>query len=282
MNIERICWNITNVCNDDCEFCFRDNLSQPLSLESNIKIVNKIIDGGIQHIAFSGGEPLLYDGIFEIMDLVKRRGVHITLISNCILLNNIEILERCLKYIDWLAVPIDSLGVDGIKTRNKEHIKNVKSVLDYLEYFWECNVKINSVVSKINYLEISNLYEEIISRYTCIKRWNLFEFTPVRGKAIKNEELYQLSSNENRKVVEQLNSLLNIRNDLSIRYKHKETILNSYFIISPNGNVTRQEGDEQIVIGNMLSESFTSLVEHIGINYELYKKRVSNKQLIII
>lgn len=67
MNIERICWNITNVCNDDCEFCFRDNLSQPLSLESNIKIVNKIIDGGIQHIAFSGGEPLLYDGIREFL-----------------------------------------------------------------------------------------------------------------------------------------------------------------------------------------------------------------------
>lgn len=281
MCIERICWNITNECNDNCEFCFRDNLSRPLSLECNLKIAKKILDAGIQHIAFSGGEPLLYNGIFEIMDFIKRRGVQITLISNCILLNQ-EVLDKCLKYIDWLAVPIDTINVDGIKTRNIKHIQDVENVLNYVEYFKKCNIKINSVVSKMNYMEISDIYKEIILKYKCIKRWNLFEFTPARGKARKNEKFYQLSLDENNKVIEQLNGLNIIRNDLSIKFKHKETILNSYFVISPNGDITRLEGNEQIVVGNILSESFNYLLDKINIDYELYKKRVNNEQLIII
>lgn len=281
MDIERICWNITNDCNDNCGFCFRDYSSNPLPLENNIDIANRILDAGIRHIAFSGGEPLLYNDIFEIMEVIKKRDGQITLISNCILLNE-EMLERCLEYINWLAIPVDSLNVNGIYTRNKRHIVNVKNVLKYINNKSKCNIKINSVISELNYMEVSNLYKEIIQKYECIKRWNLFEFTPARGKAIQNKEHYQLSSESDERVIQQLKALKNVREDLSIRYKHRKTLLNSYFIIAPNGNIVKTEGETEKIIGSILSEDFNCLLRKLNIDYKLYKKRIHNNQLIII
>jgi len=196
-------------------------------LKKNIDIANKILDAGIKHVAFSGGEPLLYDEIFEIMKVIRRRGGQITLISNGILLDN-DMLEKCLEYINWLAIPIDSLNVDGIYTRNKRHIVNIKNVLNYINNSKKCNIKVNTVISAINYMEIDNLYTEIIQKYDCIKRWNLFEFTPVRGRAIQNRDYYQLSLESDKRVIEQLKTLKDIREDLSIRYKHKKP---SYLLI---------------------------------------------------
>lgn len=281
MNIERICWNITNECNDNCSFCFRDNLSNPLPLKSNIDIANKVLDAGIRHIAFSGGEPLLYNDIFEIMKVIRKRGGQITLISNCILLND-EMLEKCLEYINWLAIPVDSLNVNGIYTRNERHIVNIKNVLKYINNGSKCNVKINSVISELNYMEVDNLYKGIIQKYECIKRWNLFEFTPARGRAIQNKDYYQLSPESDERVIQQLKSLRAVRKDLSIRYKHKKTILNSYFIIAPNGDIVKTEDETQKIIGNILSENFNCLLKKLNIDYELYKKRVRNNQLVII
>ena len=131
-------------------------------------------------------------------------------------------------------------------------------------------------------MEVSNLYKEIIQKYECIKRWNLFEFTPARGKAIQNKEHYQLSSESDERVIQQLKALKNVREDLSIRYKHRKTLLNSYFIIAPNGNIVKTEGETEKIIGSILSEDFNCLLRKLNIDYELYKKRIHNNQLIII
>ena len=56
----KLCWNITNRCNVNCEHCFRDRNKSEISLENNLLILNKV-SNFVDEINFSGGEVLLYN-----------------------------------------------------------------------------------------------------------------------------------------------------------------------------------------------------------------------------
>lgn len=130
--ISRVCWNITNRCNDNCAFCFRDQLSSELTLNQNRLIANKLIASGIKHIAFSGGEALLYEGLLDLIQLFSFSNIEITLISNSLLLDGSAIDEYS-KYINWLALPIDTLIGNRKISRNMSHLDNVLQLLSYAE-----------------------------------------------------------------------------------------------------------------------------------------------------
>lgn len=281
--IDRICWNITSKCNDNCSFCFRDNISEELSIEENLYIANKLCEYGIKHIAFSGGEALLYHGIFDLIEFFNKHGVDITLISNCILLDE-EVLDRVLKFINWLAIPIDSISNNSVFMRNHNHLVNIQKVLSYINSTnkYDTLVKVNTVVTSINYQEIPIIYSNYIYLYPFIMRWNLFEFTPLRGKAVENNERFAMNTDMDTYIINYLNKLNISNSHLCIKYKHKSTIEDSYFVISPNGKVMKSDGIHEIYIGNLLQESVISIESKLCINTELYDKRTQFSQIVII
>ena len=36
--MEKVCWNLTNRCNEECSFCFRELFETPRSFEDNLII----------------------------------------------------------------------------------------------------------------------------------------------------------------------------------------------------------------------------------------------------
>lgn len=74
---EPISIEVTSHCNSDCLHCFsRGRNSQPCSLPIGL-VKNFITEGyntGYRHLHITGGEPLLWDGLFETMDFTFNAG----------------------------------------------------------------------------------------------------------------------------------------------------------------------------------------------------------------
>jgi hopanoid biosynthesis associated radical SAM protein HpnH len=100
----------THQCNLSCQGCgriqeYRETLGQALTLEECLQAVE---DCGAPVVTITGGEPLLYPPVFELLAELVHRRKHIYLCTNAILLE--KSLPR-LPHSDRLTL---SLHVDGL------------------------------------------------------------------------------------------------------------------------------------------------------------------------
>lgn len=284
MGIDRVCWNITSRCNDNCSFCFRDRESKSISLESALKIIDNLCNSGIKHIAFSGGEPLLYNEIFEVLNYAHGKNLEITLISNGILLDNLTI-DRIEKSVNWLAVPIDNLKNVAVCARNDKHIVNVDRCLKYVERNnINISIKINTVLTSKNYNHLKDIYKYINSFY-CIKRWNIFEFIDIRGNAVNNSKVFNLTS-EQYDFAKKCLKNINIDKRLRVTLKSGKTLLSSYIVINPAGLIMLYDEDtkQEVILGDLKQEELKTVMSRNIDRYDLerYKKRTENGNMILV
>jgi MoaA/NifB/PqqE/SkfB family radical SAM enzyme len=61
---------------------------------------------GINTINLLGGEPLLYDKLFELAKIIKSKNIRCTLITNGLLIGQQNIAD-IKKFFDYVAVSID-------------------------------------------------------------------------------------------------------------------------------------------------------------------------------
>lgn len=122
---ESVQWSITGKCNYRCRHCFQsapDGVLGEPNLEQCLDVVAQLDECGIKNISLTGGEPLIRDDLFTIIDEILRRGMKIsTIYSNGFLVTDTlldELEKRALKpsfqisfdgagYHDWMR------GIDG-------------------------------------------------------------------------------------------------------------------------------------------------------------------------
>ncbi len=282
--MDRVCWNITNVCNDNCNFCFREGKSNPVSLQTAYVIIDNLFCSGIKHIAFSGGEALMYDGIYELLEYVCSLGLEITLITNCILLND-KCLEKLKNIVEWIAIPIDCFENNIMYGRNIHHIKNVERSLKCIEQSDKnVSVKINTVLTSKNYNNIMTIYS-YIHNFKCVKRWNIFEFVDIRGNAIQNSNTYQLTL-EQLEYVKQCLKGRDMDKRLRVVLKSRKTLISSYIVINPEGLIViyNENTKQEDVLGDLKREKLSEIIDRNYIKYDLncYEKRIGENNLIFV
>ena len=161
----QVVWNLTSKCNQKCKFCFRKK-STDISLEKNKKIVDKLSNLKIKTLSISGGEALLYNDIFYLLDYIKIKLPKTKLIlnTNC---QGIEdnMLNVIISKFDALTLPIES--VDSLYNsevgRGSKHIENVLRLLEF------CNDKIeSSVLSKRSFVSSKSLIKICFSESFCL------------------------------------------------------------------------------------------------------------------
>lgn len=103
-----ICWNITNKCNENCKFCYR-KLCKDNTIEENKKIFDQLSKIKIGKISFCGGEPLLYDGLFEIVDYIHNLNpqIKLSITTNGQIIDD-KLLEKIISKFDYITYSIDS------------------------------------------------------------------------------------------------------------------------------------------------------------------------------
>lgn len=118
-----ISWNITKKCNLNCKHCYIDaNPTQTtlsssegsaleLSTDKCLNIIDQIsVVNNKNILILTGGEPLLREDIFDIIEYAKNKGMTIFLGSNGCLINRSIIKQLKSSGVTGLGISLDSLN----------------------------------------------------------------------------------------------------------------------------------------------------------------------------
>ncbi|MBU1199173.1 MAG: radical SAM protein [Nanoarchaeota archaeon] len=182
--------NITNRCNFRCVHCAFDSgckEMKELSLKKIKQILVQTKKLGGERFDITGGEPLLRNDVFQIVEFGKKLGYKIELVTNGSLLSNDKLGKFKNLGLDAIAVSLDGSNykiydkIRNVSKRTYEKVvNNIKKAVAM-----GFNVKINTLVCKSNYKDIPNIIQFCIENN--IKEQGMYYFTPV-GRGERNNE----------------------------------------------------------------------------------------------
>lgn len=248
---------ITTRCNRKCKYCFGPQTeNKNLPYNEIKKIMDEMYLFGIGNLSLSGGEPLLYPEIIKVLEYAKIKNIKVSLSTNTdYLLKN----KGILSYVDVVGIPIDSVIEENHDTmRGKNSYKNIIKALDYIEGKGEVDVRIGTVITEINRHEISRL-TEIISKYTCIKVWRIYDRIVYDENKMKSGLKTSLELSP--RLIRELEMATKGK---TISYITKNERNLGYFIIEPDGKVfiprISKVKDRKIYIGSIYKDTFKELI----------------------
>ena len=77
MRIENVDWQITSHCNRTCPYCFGPAGINDLPVSDIKSIVDTLARIGVKQIGITGGEPLLYPNIAEVIEYICDKDIQI-------------------------------------------------------------------------------------------------------------------------------------------------------------------------------------------------------------
>lgn len=163
--------DLTNQCNEFCVHCYHPfseyEKERELSTKEIISLIDDLYDIGVFSLVISGGEALLYPGIWEVLEQTKEKRMKVTLYSNGLLIDE-KIAERLDLYnVALVGISLYShcpkihdevTGIKGSYYRTINAIKILKMA--------EINVEIKCVVLKQNFSDIDKL-EKLAEKLQC-------------------------------------------------------------------------------------------------------------------
>lgn len=187
--------HITNRCNFNCEHCVYDSgkWDMPdISLETVKKLNNGFKRMNVKEVHITGGEPLVNEEVFDIIDYLHKEGYLVRIQSNGYLINE-DIAKKLKKCgADHILISIDGLG----ETHNtfRGNTRAFESACKAVRICLNEGIftRVNTVVSKMNIDQIESLIDEI--NKLAVNQHSFFYLTPMgRGKNLKD---YILSLSE--------------------------------------------------------------------------------------
>lgn len=187
-------WDITGECNLHCAHCFHLDgqiHENELSTEEIKRVLEEILDFGVENVIFSGGEPLLRKDFFEIASHTKSLGFkYVSLTTNGTLIDCR--IARLLKF-ENLNVQV---SIDGDIAEIHDSIRGFKGAFDQaiqgIKLLQEegIDVSVCTTVSKLNVDRISNIIQ--LMKNMGIKNHRMQGVMPI-GRGKKNREELKLS-----------------------------------------------------------------------------------------
>ncbi len=244
----QVCWNLTNLCNRDCVYCFRELNERQLKLHQNLSVIDKLNSMGGERITYCGGEPLLYPNLIELMKYSKCLGMTNNLITNGSLLTE-KNLDSYLLYVDKITFSIDSPSdyVNQATGRGKHYYEHIKGLLPIIhERYPDLVIEINSVVTRESIKEVDYMFETIAGELSFygIKKWKISRFCPLRGRAKERENLFSLPD----RVFDAIKNKYDGQKamfEISVR---DYSDINENIIVSPKGALKSSQGTEETLI----------------------------------
>lgn len=86
---ETIIWIVTHRCNLRCKHCYAVRYSNELELgrDKALKAVSMFSEAGVEHLHVTGGEPLLWGPLWDVLHAAKDEGLETSLFTNATLLS---------------------------------------------------------------------------------------------------------------------------------------------------------------------------------------------------
>lgn len=150
MNIK---WALTNLCNLNCKTCYNANLrnnEKGIELSRSIELISEFRSNNVKSVHLLGGEPLLYEGIENIVLECHKNKIETWINTNAIQLSNTELLNSIISNgLDTLIISLDGFDSDtNDAIRGDGVFEKVIKVLEYIKDTRITKININVVASR--------------------------------------------------------------------------------------------------------------------------------------
>ena len=179
---------VTERCNLDCRFCFNKLYAvdgeekRELNTESIRSIIDKIRAAGVTIVRFTGGEPLLREDIFELMNYARKVGLRVWLNTNATLINR-KAADKIAGCVENVLIPLnayDDESEQALTGKNdfKRKIRGITLLRKKGIKFLRCG----TVATKVNIVNLEKIYDLI--KRLAISDWELFRVIPLSKKDV--------------------------------------------------------------------------------------------------
>jgi len=106
-------WEVTNRCNLGCQHCLVSagrKLEQELSAEEALGLVDTCVSLGVHNLGILGGEPLLREDVFAVMEYAISKKLSVTLTTNALAMNDAAARRLAAMRLHDIAVSVDGIG----------------------------------------------------------------------------------------------------------------------------------------------------------------------------
>jgi heme b synthase len=249
-----VAWELTRNCNLNCIHCRAAASRGPhdgeLTLRECKRILDQIAAFASPTIILTGGEPLLRDDIFDIIEYGNAKGLRLVMAINGTLLT--EEIARKLKDGGIKRV---SLSLDGKDAKSHDAFRGIigsfNSVMRAADILKNIDLpfQINTTVTQLNVDDLQDIYNLV--KLIGAVAWHVFLLVPVgRGKGLKGKEL------DAKAYEDVLNWLYDIESKNEIEMK--VTCAPHYY------RIVKEKGDTPKSAGCLAGKSFM-FISHKGI-----------------
>jgi MoaA/NifB/PqqE/SkfB family radical SAM enzyme len=121
--------DVTYQCNCRCGMCqrWRDSRRDELSLDEYERLARAFHKLGVYQVSIAGGEPLLREDVFPIIDRFAARGMSVNVCTNGLL------LERYIDQLCHSGARCVTVSLDGATTRSHDAIRGIEGSHEQIE-----------------------------------------------------------------------------------------------------------------------------------------------------
>lgn len=186
--------DITHRCNLKCNICEirKDEPIKELTTDQVKDLIKQSIDWGVGEFVLSGGEPVLRNDIFEILDFVKEKKYHLGVLSNGILLNN-GLINRLLPYLISNSLSL-SISLDALTPGIHDSIRGVVGSFEKTSSGLKMISEFKKIYNNINFNTISIILNENLEELLPLAKFlksldvNSIQFQPLLGNNLIMKE----------------------------------------------------------------------------------------------
>jgi MoaA/NifB/PqqE/SkfB family radical SAM enzyme len=268
--LPQVMWHITSQCNMNCLFCFNDKSVKNAGLYSRFSfsaIASILSSIGVQKVDISGGEPLLFNRLAEIVEACVDNNIFLTITTNGSgSIENIKWLTENWHKFSRIIVSIDGLAEEhDFLRQSRSAYKNAITLCRLLKSVG-CNcLRINTVVTNqiIETTYAQRLCNEIINLHPI--EWCLIQPFTLNKKATFED--VNISSREYEMFCAQCKKLLG-NSDLQLLFRPNE-IYSTYWTLTSDGKLVYGNGDFGI---SLIEDGIDSIKKAILSKNQIFPK----------
>lgn len=253
-------WLISEECNEDCRFCICEHKKGHLEIDKAMAVIDILSNNKINVIKFTGGEPLLYPEIWDVLAYAKSKHIETHLHTNGLLLTR-DKLDTIGSYVDVLGICLDgsTQEIQSAVSRPANHFDQTINILKNRKPS-ESKIAVRTLLCDSNKDDIINI-GNMLCDYN-ISCWIIFQFR-AHGRGKENRSFFEISDDAYTNIQYQLDS--NFKDRLKIVMISRGIAHSPYFFINSQGDVftIHPEKEENLFIGNILEDDFNKLFDYI-------------------
>ena len=188
---------VTHACNQHCKHCYLDGgihqKIKEMTTEQIKKIFTEFKEQGGKYVVFTGGEPLMRNDVFELLDYLEELELRFTFASNSLGMNS-ERLEKLASYHGLAEYFTSILGSTPEKHKAIAGKDSFESALNAVKFFDEKGIPTFVQATLAN--DYVDDMEDILKLFSDFKNCSV-KITPIASLGCKSK----IEKEENSKII---------------------------------------------------------------------------------